>query len=66
MTDFIEGDYLIIESCDNIQLIENGFVEETVVQIYKIYGNIICFNIRGTRIALRDTQYNKIKFKMAL
>jgi Fe2+ transport system protein FeoA len=49
-----------ITNCDDIRLLENGFIPGTQIQIYrKVYG-IISIAVRGTIIALRKEEYDKI------
>jgi len=55
-----EGKTVVITKCDDLRLLENGFVPGTKLQIYrKVYG-IISVTIRGTIIALRKDEYEKI------
>jgi Fe2+ transport system protein FeoA len=55
-----EADVAVIIDCDDSRLLENGFIPGTKIQLYrKVYG-IISIAVRGTIIALRKDEYDKI------
>jgi Fe2+ transport system protein FeoA len=56
----IENESYIITNCDDMRLLENGFIPGTEIQIYRIVYGIISIAIRGTIIALRKEEYDKI------
>lgn len=56
----IEAESYVITNCDDMRLLENGFIPGTEIYIYRQVYGIISVAIRGTIIALRKEEYNKI------
>jgi len=58
------NDNLIITESNNRRLIEHGFTEDTILNVYAKVNGIICFSLRGSVIAIResniDFKFNKI------
>ena len=55
-----KNDYYIIAECNDIRLLEHGFTPGLEIKIYKKISGIVSICLRGTIIALRENEFEKI------
>jgi Fe2+ transport system protein FeoA len=63
ITELLEGENAIIDSCNHRRLMEQGFTDNTPVHIYMKLPSMTCVYIRGTIIACRNKDLEDISVK---
>ncbi|MCR4327192.1 MAG: FeoA domain-containing protein [Nanoarchaeota archaeon] len=63
IVDLVEGEEGVVESCENYRFLEQGFIPGTYIKMYKKLSGVISVCIRGTIIAARNKDYEKIFIK---
>ncbi|MBS3085002.1 ferrous iron transport protein A [Candidatus Pacearchaeota archaeon] len=65
ISDLTEGESTVITSCNNLRLLEHGFVPKTSITVYKKFLGLTCVSLRGAIIACRDKDYQEVSVEEA-
>lgn len=63
ITELLEGEYGVVDSCSQRRLLEHGLVPDTKIYIYKKYSDMTCICVRGAVIACRNNDLKDITVK---